>query len=145
MRGNWDGGPVPSTSDDDEMWKRRLWWYLSVSLVVAAGTVLLEAFVMTKARFSGSLPTDMSSTLSTAIFQEVALSPVLPTTLLTDKASYRPEDVHFSWLPLPHAAGVAACDLAVEGFDMLAFDDKAAVNACLRYKSIVLVGDSVTR
>jgi len=64
---------------------------------------------------------------------------------LTDKASYRPEEIQFSWSPMPYAAGVAACELVVEGFDMLAFDDKAASTACLRNKSIVFVGDSVTR
>ena len=93
---------------------------------------------------ASSLPT-RQATLNTAILQEAALPPVVPTTLLTDKATYRPEEVHFSWLPISHAAGVAACDLVVKGFDMLAFDDKAAANACLRNKSIVLIGDSVTR
>lgn len=132
MKVFWDG--KLNTQDGGEAWERRLWWYLYLSLVIGVGIVFGKSFVMTR-----------SSALSNAIFQEAALSPVRPTTLLTDKASYRPEEVHFSWLPMPHAPGVAACDLVMAGFDMLAFNDKAAANACLRNKSIVLIGDSVTR
>jgi len=99
------------------VWERRLWWYMCVALVAGAGILLGEFFVTTRTRAGSSLGTTI----------------------------FRPNQNQFSWLFAPHGAGVAACDLVVEGFDMLAFGDTAAVHACMRNKSVVFVGDSVTR
>ncbi len=94
--------------------------------------------------------------------------------LLTDNASFHRELLEFVWQPLEpleppeqqakdveaeaeaeaeatavvvtrRGKGVADCDLVVKGHELQAFDQAAEAHACLRNKSIVLVGDSLTR
>jgi hypothetical protein len=84
---------------------------MCIALVAGAGILFGELFVTTRTRAGNSLGTTI----------------------------FRPNQNQFSWLFAPHGAGVAACDLVVEGFDT------AAVHACMRNKSVVFVGDRDTR
>lgn len=139
-----DVSVTSSTPDEAAVWERRLRWYIFTSLVVGVGIVVGEGYTITKMSTSIPVSLGMSNNHLTSF---EAPPPPLPSTniLLTDKASYRPAEVQFTWLPAPQGAGVAACDLVVDGFNMQAFEEKAAAHVCLQNRSIVLMGDSVTR
>lgn len=144
--------------DGPKRWSRRLIMPLLTTAGLLLGVGILVAWTGT-----GSIrPSVMYSALS-AKMRPPPQTPA-PPFLLTDDASFRQDEIKFTWVPrveerkeleaqarkdslaeVVRGEGVAACDLVVEGYDMQVFEEKTAAHACLRKKSIVLVGDSLTR
>lgn len=140
-------------------WPRRWRRWVFVPLVAGAGLLLGVGILVAWSGTGSMRPSVMYSALSAKLLP--AAQPPAPPFLLTDDASFRLDEMRFTWVPreerkeleagedvgaeVVRGEGVAACDLIVEGYDMQLFEDKAAAHACLRNKSIVLVGDSLTR
>jgi len=144
-----------AAADGPRRWRRRLF----VPLVASAGLLLGVGILVAWSGTGSMRPSVMYSALSAK--HRPPPQPPAPPFLLTDDVTFRPDEIKFTWVPreerkelktgkdvvaeVMRGEGVAACDLIVEGYDMQVFEDKAAVHACLQNKSIVLVGDSLTR
>lgn len=131
----------------------------SVFVAAGAGLLLGTIILMVRSETGSMRPSVIYSALSAKLRQTA--QPPAPPFLLTDDANFRQDDIRFTWVPreehqelnavkevdaeAAHGQQVAVYDLIVEGYDMQMFKDQAAAHACLRNKSIVFVGDSLTR
>ena len=145
-----------TASESPRRWRRSAF----VPVVAAGAGLFLGIIILMAWSGTGSMrPSVMYSAFSAKLRQTA--QPPAPPFLLTDDASFRQDDIRFKWVPreerqelnavkdvvaeVAHGEQVAVYDLIVEGYDMQVFEDKAAAHACLRNKSIVFVGDSLTR
>lgn len=151
------GGKAVPSAHHAARWRR----WVFVPLVAGAGLLLGVGILVAWSGTGSMRPSVMYSALSAKL--RPPLQPPAPPFLLTDDARFRPGEISFTWVPreerkeleveagedvvaeVVRGEGVADCDLIVEGYEMQVFEDKAAAHACLRNKSIVLVGDSLTR
>jgi hypothetical protein len=137
-------------------WSITLFRSVNCCVVLFAGFILAALSNIDNIRGSRSWYT---TTLSDIRAPMVPVAPIL----LTDREAFKSEELHFSWKvdnqleiaattegngarnATGPGAGVAACTLVVDGYDMQSFEDRTAALSCLRNKSIVMVGDSLTR